>query len=59
VAGKILFVCALDEKHLYAAVRYVENNPVKAGVVKKAEDYACSSGRRLEAMPRGRPRKGE
>jgi putative transposase len=118
------YSCALDEKHLYAAVRYVENNPVKTGVVKKAENYAWSSakghvrgavdslldmncfligrirewsayleerddeltitalrentktgrpcgddrfirkieeaiGRRLEAMPRGRPRKGE
>jgi len=23
--------CVLDEKHLAAAVRYVENNPVRAG----------------------------
>ena len=33
----------LDEKHTYAAVRYVENNPVRAGIVKKAEDYMWSS----------------
>jgi putative transposase len=33
----------MDEKHLYAAVRYVENNPVKAGIVKYAEDYPWSS----------------
>lgn len=35
----------LDERHTYAAVRYVENNPVRAGVVKKAEDYRWSSAR--------------
>jgi putative transposase len=35
----------LDEKHLYAAIRYIERNPVRAGVVKKAEDYEFSSAR--------------
>ena len=35
----------LDEKHTYAAVRYVENNPVRAGIVKQAEDYMWSSAR--------------
>ena len=35
----------LAEKHLYAAVRYVERNPVRAGLVKKAEDYPWSSAR--------------
>ena len=39
------YSCALDEKHLYAGVRYVENNPVKARVVKKAEHYRWSSAR--------------
>jgi len=39
------YSCALDEKHLYAGVRYVENNPVKARVVKKAEHYCWSSAR--------------
>ncbi|MFN3481119.1 MAG: transposase [Thermodesulfovibrionales bacterium] len=24
------FSCALDERHLYAAMRYIENNPVRA-----------------------------
>lgn len=37
------FSCALDERHLYAAVRYVENNPVRAHLVKKAENYRWSS----------------
>ncbi|MDD5730675.1 MAG: transposase [Candidatus Omnitrophica bacterium] len=35
----------LDQKYLYAAVRYVERNPVRAGLVKKAEDYVYSSAR--------------
>lgn len=33
----------LDEKYLYAAVRYVERNPVRAGVVKRAGEYKFSS----------------
>jgi putative transposase len=33
------YSCALDETHLYAAVRYIENNPVRAGIVDKAEEY--------------------
>jgi len=37
------FSCILDEKHLYATVRYVENNPVRAKLVKKAEDWQWSS----------------
>lgn len=35
----------LDEKYLYAAVRYVEQNPVRAGLVEKAEDYRWSSAK--------------
>ena len=35
----------MDERHLYAAVRYVENNPVKAKVGESAEDYPWSSAR--------------
>ena len=35
----------LDEKYLYAAVRYVERNPVRAGLVKRAEDYPWSSAK--------------
>ncbi|NOZ19947.1 MAG: transposase [Planctomycetes bacterium] len=33
----------MDEAHLWAAVRYVELNPVRAGLVRKAEDYPWSS----------------
>jgi putative transposase len=33
----------MDERHLYAAVRYVERNPVRSGIVKKAKDYRFSS----------------
>ena len=39
------YSCALDEKHLYAAVKYVENNPVRAGFVKEAADYRWSSAK--------------
>jgi REP-associated tyrosine transposase len=39
------FSCALDEKHLYAAVRYVENNPVRAGIVDRADEYRWSSAK--------------
>jgi putative transposase len=37
--------CILDERHLLAAVRYVELNPVSAGMVKEAVDYSWSSAR--------------
>jgi len=33
----------LDERHLQAAALYVELNPVRAGMVKQAEDYPWSS----------------
>ena len=33
------------EKYLWAVVRYVEQNPVRAGMVEKAEDYPYSSAR--------------
>ncbi|MBI3319286.1 MAG: transposase [Candidatus Omnitrophica bacterium] len=36
---------ALDEQHLVAAVRYVERNPVAAGLVHRAEQYPWSSAR--------------
>ena len=29
----------MDEQHLLAAVRYIELNPVRAGLTKKPEDY--------------------
>ena len=37
--------CPLDDIHLYQAVRYVERNPVRAGIVSKAEEYPWSSAR--------------
>jgi putative transposase len=33
----------LDESYLFAAIRYVELNPVRAGIVFKPEDYPWSS----------------
>jgi REP-associated tyrosine transposase len=33
----------LDEGHCYNAIRYVERNPVRAGMVKRPESYAWSS----------------
>jgi len=37
------YSCILDEAHLYRAIRYVENNPVKAKIVKEAWKYKWSS----------------
>ena len=37
------YSCVLDDAHLWHAVRYVERNPVRAGMVSSAEDYAWSS----------------
>lgn len=36
---------ALTPAHLVAAIRYVENNPVSAGLVERAEDWRWSSAR--------------
>ncbi len=36
---------ALDEAHLHAAGRYVELNPVRAGLVRRARDWIWSSAR--------------
>lgn len=36
---------AMDDAHLMVAVRYVENNPVKAGLVKHPADWPWSSAR--------------
>ncbi len=35
----------LDQPHLAAAVRYVERNPVRAGLAKRPEDWVWSSAR--------------
>ena len=37
--------CVLDEPHLLAAARYVELNPVAAGLVVRPQEYAWSSAR--------------
>jgi putative transposase len=35
----------MDDPHMMVAARYIENNPVKAGMVLRAEDWAWSSAR--------------
>jgi len=37
--------CPLDREHARAAVRYVELNPVRAGLARRPEEYAWSSAR--------------
>jgi putative transposase len=36
---------AMDDAHMIVAARYIENNPVKAGMVIRAEDWPWSSAR--------------
>jgi putative transposase len=43
-----------DEAHLAAVVRYIERNPVKAGLVAEVEDWPFSSARRRRAGPKSR-----
>ena len=47
VSGRLwqgrFYSCPLDDEHLWAAVRYIERNPVRAGLVERAEDYRWSS----------------
>ncbi len=49
------FSSPLDDDYLWAAVRYVERNPVRAGMVRRAEDYPWSSaaahcGKRVDGL---------
>ncbi len=37
------YSCVLDDVHLYRTIRYIENNPVRAKIVKKAWEYKWSS----------------
>ena len=37
--------CILDERSVFEEVRFIENDPVRAGIVEKAEDYLWSSAR--------------
>lgn len=39
------YSCPMDNHHLFTAAKYIENNPVRAGMVKRAEDYSWSSAR--------------
>lgn len=39
------YSCALDDAHLFHALRYVERNPVRARIVRKAWRYEWSSAR--------------
>jgi putative transposase len=39
------FSCVLSEAHTRNAMRYVENNPVRASIVRSAEDFRWSSAR--------------
>jgi putative transposase len=39
------FSCVLDERHAYAAVRYVELNPVRGSLVASPEQYPWSSAK--------------
>ncbi len=44
----------MDEAHLLSALRYVEQNPVRAGLVKRPEDWRWSSaGAHLSGAPDG------
>jgi putative transposase len=46
------FSCAMDEAHTWAALRYVERNPVRAGLVGQAEQWPWSSASaRLGTIP--------
>ena len=37
------YSCPLEERHLWTALRYVERNPVRAGLVEEAQNHAWSS----------------
>jgi putative transposase len=39
------YSCILDERHLYSAIRYVENNPVRTGIVERPHEYKWSSAK--------------
>lgn len=39
------FSCPLDQQHLLTALRYVEQNPVRAGIVRQPWDWPWSSAR--------------
>ena len=50
------YSCALEERHFFAALRYVEMNPVRAGIVRTAWRYRWSTARVHCALRRGEGR---
>ena len=50
--GRFKSNAILTERYVYSAVRYVERNPVRAGIVERAEDYLYSSAAaRVRGVP--------
>jgi len=49
------YSCVLDDVHLYRAIRYVENNPVRAKMVSAAGQYFWSSAQDHLASRRKMP----
>jgi len=47
------YSCVLDDNHLMAAVRYVERNPVRSGIVEKPWDWVWSSAREHLELEKG------
>lgn len=45
------YSCVLDGRHLLAAARYVERNPVRVKAVNKPTDYVWSSAKSHSAIP--------
>ena len=37
------YSCPMDDEHLWTAIRYVERNPVRAKMARRAQDYPWSS----------------
>ena len=40
------------EKHLYNCIKYIYDNPVKAGICKRPEEYLYSNYRRIDKQPK-------
>jgi putative transposase len=39
------FSCVLDDSHLHSVIRYIENNPVRAGIVENPWEWQWSSAK--------------
>jgi putative transposase len=54
------YSCPLDANHLWNALRYIERDPIRAGLVQRAEEWAWSSARaHLCDMDDGTTERGE